>query len=502
MEYIRKRKVLTAGADQVFKEQSPNLSVTVHVSWPAPMRGFKDIDPSDVDVAALLNRLAREHKAAIAAEEIGSNIFVTVKATNRAKAQEVIGYLRSQLLYRPGEDSVWRARLLVYPPSDSWPSIVAALQTREGTTGRRITALTSQPLGFVDTSIYPTKAEYKENLTAALNQTAEFLRNNPNGMRMKVQFGSLIVNEWTKDKTEYTLEELLRLINRVGTRGTARMLDTVSETAAKALVNCLIPSNAELPEFTRDYLESGDPDRIFSIILQTKNLNVESNIELVDGQQEKFKNVKRARQYTLGPLAIRQLEKQYRAAEVITICPESFYDWGFKIRKDAAEQDARPSAPFKVEELQQSVKFTGESLQEGFPNMDISEPFLKHNEIQAVYGTTILRYNLSMHYSLDIKFVHQWRPKTPGQKTLPTMATTATVLLYGDDWDFQLRAGVPVPRDWNDSFVAQFLQQSPDDQGPRGMTGEPMNHLLGWVEWIQKALDSGFEQDKVIGNSA
>lgn len=33
MEYVRKRKVFTTGADQVFKEKSPNLNVIV--SWTA-----------------------------------------------------------------------------------------------------------------------------------------------------------------------------------------------------------------------------------------------------------------------------------------------------------------------------------------------------------------------------------------------------------------------------------------------------------------------------------
>lgn len=187
----------------------------------------------------------------------------------------------------------------------------------------------------------------------------------------------------------------------------------------------------------------------------------------------------------------------------LTMAIYSFHDWGFRIRKDAADQDARPSAPFMAEELQQSVKFTGGALQEGFPNMDISKHFLEHNEIQAVYGTTTLRYTLSMHYSLDIKFVHQWQPKSPGQKTPPAMATMmATVSLYNDDWDFQLRSGVPVPRDWDDSFIDKFLQQPPDDQAPGGLTGEPMNHFLGWVRWIQKALDRGVEQDRAIGTNA
>ncbi|KAL2199582.1 hypothetical protein P885DRAFT_29222 [Corynascus similis CBS 632.67] len=494
MEYSRKRTVFTTGADQVFREQAPKLSVTVNLLWPASMRGFKDIDPADVDVEAILDRLAQEHKASVKAEEISSDVFITVKATNRAKVRKLIASIRSHFLYQPGEDSVWRSRLLVHPPSDSWPSFTAFLQPKEGTTGRRITAIKNQPVGCIDTKIYPTKTEYKEELMDSLNKIAGVLRKNPNSMRMKVHFGSLIVNEWTKDKTEYTLEEIVRLVNRAGTRGTARMFDIITETAAKALVDSLSPVNVELPEFTRGFLESGDPVRIFSIILQTRNLQVESNIELVDGQQDREDNTV-IKQHTLGPLAVRQLEKQYRAAEVITVCPESFHDWNLRIQASAADQDARPSAPFKVEELQQSVKFTRESLREGFPQIDIFKSFLERNEVQAVYGRTTLRYTLSMHYSLDINLIHQWRPKTLDLKTPPTMVTTATVQLYNDDWDFQMRAGVPVPRGWTDNFATQFLQHPPNDQAPGYTTGEPIDHIIGWIKWIQKALDSGVEQN-------
>src|SRR5690349_14422724 len=100
------------------------------------MHGYKDLDPSDVDVSALLSRIAREHEAEIEAEEVDSAVTVTVKATNRAKAQEIIGILRGQLLYRPGEENVWRARVLVHPPSDGRDSLTAVLQSKEGTAGR------------------------------------------------------------------------------------------------------------------------------------------------------------------------------------------------------------------------------------------------------------------------------------------------------------------------------------------------------------------------------
>ena len=188
------------------------------------MHGYKDLDPSDVDVSALLSRIAREHEAEIEAEEVDSAVTVTVKATNRAKAQEIIGILRGQLLYRPGEENVWRARVLVHPPSDGSDSLTAVLQSKEGTTGRRFTAATTEnrePVGAVTT-----KADYKTELAKTLDQTAGILRHNPSGMRMKVQFGTLVVHEWKKDKAEYSFAELESLLSRAGPRGTGQMLST------------------------------------------------------------------------------------------------------------------------------------------------------------------------------------------------------------------------------------------------------------------------------------
>jgi hypothetical protein len=188
------------------------------------MHGYKDVDPSDVDVSALLSRIAKEHVAEIKAEEVDSAVTVTVKATNRAKAQEIIAILRDQLRYRPGEENVWRARLLVHPPSDGRDSLTVVLRSKENTPGRRATAATTEslePAGDV-----ATKADYKKELAKTLDQTAGILRHNPNGMRMKVQFGTLVINEWKKDKAEYTFAEIESLLSRAGSRGTAQMLST------------------------------------------------------------------------------------------------------------------------------------------------------------------------------------------------------------------------------------------------------------------------------------
>jgi hypothetical protein len=180
----------------------------------------------------------------------------------------------------------------------------------------------------------------------------------------------------------------------------------------------------------------------------------------------------------------------------------SVYDWGLEIRKRAVEEHARPSPPFRVEELQQNVTFTGEVLAQGFPNLTLRDHFRQKNNIQEVYGKTSFQYTLGQRYSLDINLFHKWQPKQAGQKTVTT-STTAAVLLYSHDWDEDMRADVSVPRPWGDSFAKQFLQQGPTDQVPGGAAEEPLDHLLAWVEWIQKALDSALEKKgKATGEGA
>jgi hypothetical protein len=185
------------------------------------MRGFKDVDPSDADVKALLSRIAQEHQATIEAEEVGQAVTVTVKAENRPVAEQVLAVLRNQLLYHPGEESVWRAGLLVHPPKGGKGGFTAVLQPKEGTTGRRATAATTNALASVDSVEYN---GYKTELTATLDNTAEVLRNTPTGMRMAVQFGTVILDEWKKGKAEYTFAELESLVRRTGQRGTAHIL--------------------------------------------------------------------------------------------------------------------------------------------------------------------------------------------------------------------------------------------------------------------------------------
>ncbi|KAK3903672.1 hypothetical protein C8A05DRAFT_14377 [Staphylotrichum tortipilum] len=506
------RKVYTSGADQVLARPPPKLNVSVQVSWPSSLRGFKDVDPSDVDARAVFARIAKEHEAMIEVEDLDGLISITVKATNRAKAREILQVLRDQLLYRPGEDEVWRAHLIVRPPKDGGSSLATVLPPKEGTTGRRAIAVASKeliPIGSV--SGLATMAKYRADLTKTLNHMAGILRYTPNGMRMKVRFGSLVLDEWRKDKPEYSLDELEALVRRAGTRSTAHMLNMVSESAAKRLMDLFSPTNKELPEIVRGFLEGedGEPTRAYSLILETKNLHIESTLERVMGQEKRDQTQgrKKGPDYIIGPLVTHQLEKQHRAAEVVTVCPESDHDWAFEIRKTAAEQETRPSAPFKVEDLEKYIAFTGASLRGGFPNISIRNYLLDHFAVRRIHGKVSLRYTLGMNYTLEINFYHEWQRNSPAQQASAPPSTTASVMLYGDDWDNDMRSGVSTPRQWDNSFAKQFLRQSEDDEVPGDQPGklaDQLDHLLAWVEWIQKGLDGvdSKEKSKVMGKAA
>lgn len=81
----------------------------------------------------------------------------------------------------------------------------------------------------------------------------------------------------------------------------------------------------ELPEEARDRLkkgeddEHGEPSITYSIIMETKNLHVESQLATFVGQRQRKGY---ANKYRLGPLSAHQLDTHHRAVESITLCPE------------------------------------------------------------------------------------------------------------------------------------------------------------------------------------
>jgi hypothetical protein len=180
------------------------------------------------------------------------------------------------------------------------------------------------------------------------------------------------------------------------------------------------------------------------------------------------------------------------ASEKLTDVSFSGYDWAIQVRKKAAEQNAVASAPFTVQQLQNSVDFREGQRRGDFPQMRISNHFVRSNDIERVLGRCCHKFELGERYVLEVNLFRDWFDNATGRE-LP-----ASVKLYSTDWDDDyLRSGVAVPRPWASSFSEQFLSVKQSyDHAPEpvpGTTTEPMDFLLLWVDWILKALDDDSE---------
>ena len=182
----------------------------------------------------------------------------------------------------------------------------------------------------------------------------------------------------------------------------------------------------------------------------------------------------------------------------------SAHDWVIEIRKGAVDQGLKAPAPFRVEELQSNITFTGGSLAGLYPNISIYNHFLQKNAIQKVRGKVTLKYTLNMQFSLEINLFHVWEPSKSGQKMCAIPATTASVVLYGDIWDHEMRSDVLTPREWNSSFVEQFLKQLDGEEvpgKPPRKVADHLDHFFAWIDWIQKGLDGGVDKSGKTGGS-
>lgn len=169
----------------------------------------------------------------------------------------------------------------------------------------------------------------------------------------------------------------------------------------------------------------------------------------------------------------------------------SGHDWVLEICQRISEE-AKASAPFTVQALHKNIKFTGDASRDDFPNITIPDTFLRSYDIQKIHGKETWRYMVSMKYMVEINLFHELGQNKAGKGDAKTSATTGTVALYSEDWDEDMRSGVTPPREWDDSFAQQFLQQAAGETAPGERPDEkapPLEHLLYWVKWIQTALD-------------
>lgn len=143
--------------------------------------------------------------------------------------------------------------------------------------------------------------------------------------------------------------------------------------------------------------------------------------------------------------------------------------------------------PFDAKGVSKFSRFTGKTLEGDFPVVFVMKSFAEANHISEIYGRATWTYQLSIKYALEITIFHVW-----GTDTSVDPTTLATISMYSKDWDDDMAVPRELPRSWDTSFAAQFLQPYDKEGVPEPLSGEEhdLNNFLSWVHWIQKTLDA------------
>ncbi|KAK3363882.1 hypothetical protein B0T25DRAFT_562858 [Lasiosphaeria hispida] len=177
-------------------------------------------------------------------------------------------------------------------------------------------------------------------------------------------------NEHFQNKASYTLPELKGLFARAGPRGTA-IFETLIENVAAvdelrrrlANLTATVPNNTN---FTSFY----EIKPTHSIILITKNLNIESEIFQTIGQGILKWDVKETAAYSFTPVRASHREKRSRTVENTVDIAISFDN----------------------EDLRQSIAFAGEYWPSGFPAFKIDSHFTRASDLEGIIGKKTWRH--------------------------------------------------------------------------------------------------------------
>ncbi|KAK4188007.1 hypothetical protein QBC35DRAFT_474024 [Podospora australis] len=454
-----------------------------------------EFDASDFDTKSKLDYIANALLVFIDANELpNGDSQVTIQARDNDSLAAATNEFR-QLIYRKVDRASWKPNVLVFVTVEGSNDFRAALQPVHADTMRAVaTSNSSMPttsgalLGLVE--------EYKAKLTKVLDDKMPALANDPNKLTMRVNFGKLKLTQWNKSKLELTLGELEDAFRVAGSRETAQFLCRVEGHAIEELRARLATANCDLPKVVQEYF---DPDvkPELSLILVTNNLEIEAIMEPFETRKQfayrklatKSGAPSRVKRFAVSTLYTHQRDRAQKVMHVISSSPHSQYDWEISVEKAVSREEANVPCPFRPTALERAITFADDILDGGFPNLDLAPSFIRDYLVTKVLGKSKWVFPLNIKYSIEIIIYQDWGMNTSNH---PTMI--ATVSLLSPDWDDAMVIPASLPRDWKESFSAQFLQPYsvdglPEDQDTTAAQ-HPLDNFLSWVLWVQKTLES------------
>ena len=198
----------------------PQTDLLTKIYIPISSYGYDVPDVTSVITKIRFIQICNEFDIRLAVDETTPGCPVLIlRAPEKAPAQRALETIKSALAKKSGR--IWQATVLVDCQSLDKSTSTISLEFDPAKVGGRPKAIGLTSESGIDTAAASLQHKrYKDSIVEALAGVVENLRQMPNSLRMRVQFGTLRLKEWTRGKTIYTCDEMDRLAKRVGPRGT------------------------------------------------------------------------------------------------------------------------------------------------------------------------------------------------------------------------------------------------------------------------------------------
>lgn len=177
--------------------------------------GYREADRDDIEFMTVIGQIEKQHTVTIDVDD--ENQWLDIYAFRKDSAAAAMEAIRCALKLEVGGAKVWHPSVLMAPIMVGKSGFIARVeQTSEG--ARPYMSPNAGPVNAAEA--LQLRTEWQNDFREKLFQAVKNIRTTPSDMRMRVQFGTVLMQEWKKSTTEYTYGELESVIKRLGVRGT------------------------------------------------------------------------------------------------------------------------------------------------------------------------------------------------------------------------------------------------------------------------------------------
>jgi hypothetical protein len=178
--------------------------------------GYKEADPDDIDFMTVVRQI--EHQNGVVIEIDVQNNCLDIYGFTKGSTSKAIAGICSAVKLDAGGAKVWHPCVLMAPVMVGRAGFKALLaMSPQG--ARPYMSPDAGPLASGE-EYRDLVAKWHSDFRDKVFQAVKNIRKTPSEMRMRVQLGTLLLQEWKKSATDYSYSSLENVIKRLGVRGT------------------------------------------------------------------------------------------------------------------------------------------------------------------------------------------------------------------------------------------------------------------------------------------